>query len=36
MRRDTCGGGQRAYAVVNLLRRLENGLLSAAGRRQNQ
>src|SRR5260370_40899394 len=28
--------GHRAYAVVNLLWRLENGLLSAAGRRQNQ
>src|SRR5216684_7548222 len=36
MRHHPRGGGHRAYAVVDLLWRLENGLLSAAGRYQNQ
>jgi hypothetical protein len=36
MRHDPRGGGYRTYAVVDLLWRLENGLLSAAGWGQNQ
>jgi hypothetical protein len=36
MRHHPRGGGHRAYAVVDLLWRLENGLLSAAGWYQNQ
>jgi hypothetical protein len=36
MRGQPRGGRHQAYAIVDLLWRLENGLLSAAGWRQNQ
>jgi len=35
VRRQACRRGKRADAVIGLLRRFENGLLCAAGRRQN-